>query len=279
LRPAPIIATYIGSPASSGASFIDYAIVDRVVAPLAEAHLYSERLVHLPHCYFINDRDHPIDDAPPARRDVGLPDDGFVFCCFNANFKIEPFIFDIWMRILRRLPGSVLWLLQLAPEVADNLRREAAARGIDADRLVFAPRLPKARHLVRHRLADLFLDTRYCTAHTTCSDALLAGLPVLTCPGGTFVSRVGASLLLATGLPELVVSDFEQYEERAVALARQPSELNLLRERLRANRPSCPAFDSARLVRNLERAYRLMWENHRSGQPPRHLAVSEGDLR
>jgi len=281
LRPAPIVATYLGFAGSSGASFIDYAIVDNFVAPPAEAHLYSERLVHLPHCYLINDREHPIDDSPLARRDVGLPDprvkpgDGFVFCCFNANYKIEPFIFDVWMRILRQLPGSVLWLLQLAPEVAENLRREAAARGVDPDRLVFAGKWPKARHLARHRLADLFLDTRYYTAHTTCSDALWTGLPVLTCPGDSFASRVAASLLLAAGLPELVAADFAQYEARALALAREPSELSRLRERLRANRLTCPAFDTTRLVRNFERAYRLMWANHLAGHPPRPLAVAE----
>ena len=274
-RPAPIIATYLGFPGSTGACFIDYAIVDRVVAPPAEAPLYSERLVHLPHCYQINDREHPIDDTPLARGDVGLPDDGFVFCCFNANYKIEPFIFDVWMRILRQVPGSVLWLLQLAPEVADNLRREAAARGVDTGRLVFARTLPKAQHLGRHRLADLFLDTRHISAHTTCSDALWAGLPVLTCPGESFASRVAASLLLAAGLPELVVPDFAQYEARAVALAREPSELRGLRERLQANRLTCPAFDTTRLVRNLERAYRLMWENYELGRPPRPIAVSD----
>ena len=279
LRPAPIVATYLGLAATTGASFIDYAIVDRVVAPFVEAHLYSERLVHLPHCYFINDRDHPIDDAPLARRDVGLPDDGFVFCCFNANFKIEPFIFDIWMRLLHQLPGSVLWLLQLAPETAVNLRREAAARGIDPSRLVFAARLPKARHLARHRLADLFLDTRHCTAHTTCCDALLAGLPVLTCPGETFASRVAASLLLATGLPELVAADFAQYEACALALGRDPLALRGLRARLQANRLTCPAFDTTRLVGSFERAYRLMWENYLFGRPPRPLSVPDGGSR
>ena len=279
LRPAPIIATYLGFPGSTGASFIDYAIVDRVVAPPAEAHLYSERLVHLAHCYQINDREHPIDRAPLTRRDVGLPDDGFVFCCFNAAYKIEPFIFDVWMRILHQVPGSVLWLLQQTPEVADNLRREASARGVDAGRLVFARTLPKARHLARLRLADLFLDTRYVSAHTTCSDALWAGLLVLTCPGTSFASRVAASLLLAAGLPELVVPDFTQYEARAVALAREPSALRGLRDRLQANRLTCPAFDTTRLVRNLERAYRLMWENYRAGNPPHQLTVSDEDSR
>jgi predicted O-linked N-acetylglucosamine transferase (SPINDLY family) len=171
----------------------------------------------------------------------------------------------------------VLWLLQGAPEVADNLRREAAARGVDAERLVFAAAWPKPRHLARHRLADLFLDTHYFTGHTTCSDALLAGLPVLTCPGDSFASRVAASLLLAAGLPELVAPDFAQYEACAIALARAPSELRRLRERLQAERLTCRAFDAARLVRNLERAYRLMWENHLSGQPPRPLSVADDD--
>jgi predicted O-linked N-acetylglucosamine transferase (SPINDLY family) len=279
LRPTPVVATYVGFPGSSGASFIDYAIVDRVVAPPTEAHLYSEQLVQLPHCYLISDRDHPIDDAPLLRSEAGLPDDDFVFCCFNANYKIEPFIFDVWMRILRQVPGSVLWLLQLAPEVADNLRREAVARGVDGGRLVFAGKRPKAQHLARHRLADLFLDTRYCTGHTTCSDALLAGLPVLTCPGDSFASRVAASMLQAAGLPELAVADFAQYEACAVALAREPAALNGLRERLRAQRPTCPAFDGTRLVRNLERAYRSMWEIHRAGKPPQPLTVSEDSPR
>jgi protein O-GlcNAc transferase len=277
LRPAPLVATYLGFPGSSGASFIDYAIVDHVVVPPPAAHLYSERLVHLPDCYLINDPAHPIDDTPLARRDAGLPDDGFVFCCFNTNYKIEPFIFDVWMRILRQVPGSALWLLQLAPEVAGNLRREAAARGIDGDRLVFAGMRRKAEHLARHRLADLFLDTRYYTAHTTCSDALCAGLPVLTCPGETFASRVAASLLQAAGLPELIAPDFTQYEARAIALAQEPAVLGQLRARLDANRLTCPAFDTNRVVRNLERAYRLMWETYLSGKPPQALAVSEGD--
>jgi predicted O-linked N-acetylglucosamine transferase (SPINDLY family) len=275
LRPAPIVATYLGFPGSSGAPFIDYAIVDSVVAPASEAHLYSERLVHLPHCYLINDRDHPIDGAPLTRRDAGLPDDGFVFCCFNGGQKIEPSIFDVWMRILRQVPGSVLWLLQLAPDVADNLRREAAARGIDGDRLVFGSKLPKPNHLARHRLADLFLDTRYCGAHTTCSDALLVGLPVLTCRGERFVARVATSLLLAAGLPELVVEDLAQYEARAVALAREPAQLGELRERLHTQRSICPAFDAQRLVRNFERAYRSMWETYLAGEPPRALTVRD----
>ena len=268
LRPAPIVATWLGFPGSTGASFIDYAIVDGVVAPVEEAHWFSERLAHLPHCYQINDRDHPIDDRPLARRDVDLPNNGFVFCCFNVGQKIDPGIFDVWMRILHAVPGSVLWLLQPPADGAQNLRREAASRGIDPGRLVFAGKRPKAQHLARHRLADLFLDTRYCGAHTTCSDALLAGLPVLTCPGETFASRVAASLLRAAGLPELVAADIADYESRAIRLAGEPAELRPLRERLRAERPTCPAFDAPRLVRDLERAYRRMWEDFEARGSP-----------
>lgn len=264
LRPAPIVVSYLGFPGSTGASFIDYAIVDRIVAPPEEAHLYSEWLIHLPNCYQINDRDHPIDERPLTRRGVGLPEDGFVFCCFNAGRKIEPTIFDVWMQILRQVPESVLWLLQQTAETADNLRREAASRGVDPARLVFAPMRPKAHHLARQRLADLFLDTRYFGAHTTCSDALLAGLPVLTCPGATFSSRVATSVLLAAGLPELVVPDLAAYEAQAIALARQPEELRRLRERLRKDGLTSPAFDARRLVRNLEDAYRRMWEGDRA---------------
>jgi predicted O-linked N-acetylglucosamine transferase (SPINDLY family) len=265
LRPAPVVATWLGFPGSCGASFIDYAIVDRIVAPSEEAHRFTERLVHLPHCYQINDRDHPIDEAPLARRDAGLPDEGAVFCCFNASFKIEPVIFDVWMRILHRVAGSVLWLLQPLGEGADNLRTEAASRGVDPARLIFAAKQAKAQHLARHRLADLFLDTRWYGAHTTCSDALLAGLPVLTCQGDTFAARVAASLLLAASLPELVMPDFAAYEARAVALAQQPEELRRLRDRLRAARSSSSAFDADRLVRGLERAYRWMWEQLETG--------------
>lgn len=275
LRPAPITAAYLGFPGSSGASFIDYVIADHVVAPEGEAARFTEKLIRLPHCYQINDPDHPVDPTPLSRGDVGLPDAGIVFCCFNAGFKIEPFIFDLWMRILRQVPQSALWLLRGPREMADNLAAEAVARGVDPARLVFAAPWPKTRHLARLRLADLFLDTRYYTAHTTCSDALLAGLPVLTCAGGSFASRVAASLLAAAGLPDLILPDFAAYEARAVALAQQPRNLQRLRERLLSGRSSCPAFDAARLVRNLERAYRQIWRNYAAGNPPRELTVVE----
>lgn len=278
LRPAPIVATYLGFPGSSGAAFIDYAIVDPIVAPPAEASLYSEKLVHLPNCYQVNDGEQPIDQSPVQRSDCGLPAAGTVFCCFNNNYKLEPFIFDVWMGILKQAPGSVLWLLRLTPGFEDNLRREASARGVDPDRLVFARKMAKPMHLARHRLADLFLDTRYYTAHTSCSDALWAGLPVLTCPGNTFASRVSASILRAAGLPELIVPSFEDYERRAVHLGTHPADLTAIRDKWAAQRMTCALFDTRRFARNLERAYRLIWENYLAGNSPRQLSVSEDAL-
>jgi len=275
LRPAPVIMTYLGFPGSSGADFIDYAIVDKIVVLRSEERFYSEKLVYLPNCYQVNDREQPIDTAPIRRADCRLPEEGFVFCCFNNNYKLEPFIFDIWMRILKKVPGSVLWLLQLTPEFEGNIRREAGERGVDPDRIVFADKIGKARHLGRHRLADLFLDTRYYTAHTTCTDALWAGLPVLTCPGETFASRVSSSILLAAGLPELIAPDFGAYEARAVELAQRPAELQAFRESLAANRLTCPLFDTARFARNLEQGFRLVWHNHLDGKPPSHFIVDE----
>jgi len=275
LRPAPVIAAYLGFPGSSGAAFIDYAIVDSIVVPPSEAPFYSEKLVHLPNCYQVNDREQPIDSSPVDRRDHGLPAEAMVFCCFNNNYKLEPFIFDVWMRILKQVPGSVLWLLRLTPEFEDNLRREASARGVDPDRLVFAQKAPKPKHLARHRLADLFLDTRYYTAHTSCSDALWAGLPVLTCPGATFASRVSASILAAAGLPELVAPSFEEYERRAIEWGTRRADLKVIRDKWAPQRMTCALFDTARFARNIEQAYRLIWENHLAGNPPRQLSVSE----
>jgi len=275
LRPAPVIMTYLGFPGSSGADFIDYAIVDKIVVLRSEERFYSEKLVYLPNCYQVNDRDQPIDQAPLKRADCRLPEEGFVYCCFNNNYKLEPFIFDVWMRILKKVPGSVLWLLQLTPEFETNIRGEAADRGVDPNRIVFADKIGKAKHLGRHRLANLFLDTRYYTAHTTCTDALWAGLPVLTCPSETFASRVSSSIVSAAGLPELIVSDFGAYEARAVELAERPAELQALREKLAANRLTCPLFDTARFARNLERGFRLVWQNHLAGAPPSHFVVNE----
>jgi protein O-GlcNAc transferase len=208
-----------------------------------------------------------------------LPDQGMVFCCFNNSFKILPEMFDIWMRILRTVEGSVLWLLELNPVATDNLCREAAARGVAPERLLFAPRMPVANHLARHRLADLFLDTLPYNAHTTASDALWAGLPVLTCVGSTFAGRVAASLLTAVGMPELIASSLEEYEARALELARNPGMLTDLKVKLAHNRKTYPLFDTARFTRHIETAYRQMVERSRRGLPRESFAVLAGAPR
>ena len=207
--------------------------------------------------------------------DLGLPDTGFVFCCFNDNYKITPNVFSVWMRILHAVDDSVLWLFEDNPTAAGNLRREAAARGIAPQRLVFARRLPNAEHLARHRCADLFLDTLPYGAHTTASDALWAGLPVLTCLGETFAGRVGASLLNAIQLPELITTAPDAYEELAIELARNPARLAALKAKLARNRLATPLFDTARFTRHIEAAYAAMMERHRAGLSPDHIQLAQ----
>ena len=208
-----------------------------------------------------------------GRREFGLPERGFVFCCFNTNYKIEPDVFAAWMRLLARVPGSVLWLLDGGEAVRRNLQREAASHGVAAERLVFAPRLPHAEHLARHACADLFVDTFYCGAHTTAADALWAGLPVLACLGDTMASRIGAGIVRAAGLPELIASDRAAYEATALRLATQPQELAELRARLARSRSTCALFDTAQRVRELDLAFETMWQRHRAGLPPESFAV------
>ena len=275
LHPAPVTVGFLRFPGSSGADFVDYMLTDRVVTRPEERQYYSEQLVFLPNCYQPNDWTQEIDPAPISRAEFGLPDDAFVFSCFNNHYKIEPFIFDLWMRLLHQVPKSLLWVMCVNPQMESNLKREGEARGIAADRIISAKKVPKARHLARQRLADLFLDTRYYTSHTTGSDALWGGLPVLTCPGDSFASRVTASLLMAAGLPEMVVSTFEDYERRAIHLATHPAELKAIRDKWVAQRTTCALFDTKRFVRNLERAYRLIWDDYAAGRPPRQLFVTE----
>ena len=249
-RPAPVQATWLGYAGSSGAPFLDYCIADAVVAPDASA--FSEKLLQLPHCFFPTDASRTI--APPPRRaEAGLPPDGFVFCSFNQNWKFTAPVFAVWMQLLQRVEGSVLWLKQPA-EAADNLRAAARAHGVDPARLVFASHADAPDHLARHALADLFLDTLPYNAHATACDALWAGLPVLTCAGTAFAGRVAASMLTALGLPELIAQTLEEYEARALELARNPARLKALRERLTAARTSAPLFDTPRFTRNLETA-------------------------
>jgi predicted O-linked N-acetylglucosamine transferase (SPINDLY family) len=273
-RPAPIQVNYLGYPGTTGADFIDYIIVDPFVVPPDQQSFYREKLVHLPDCYQCNDDKRVIAEQTPSRVQCGLPKHGFVFCCFNNTYKITPVFFDIWMRLLRAVPGSVLWLLGMNASAKGNLAREAAARGVEPERLVFAPPLPVAKHLARCRLADLFLDTLPVNAHTTASDALWAGLPLLTCAGNTFAGRVAGSLLCAIGLDELVTTSLEEYEALALRLAQEPEALARLRARLAQNRLTHPLFDTARSTGNLEAAYRRMWEIWRAGQPPAAFSVS-----
>jgi predicted O-linked N-acetylglucosamine transferase (SPINDLY family)/glycosyltransferase involved in cell wall biosynthesis len=268
LRPAPVQVNFLGYPGTMGAEFIDYIVGDRFVTPAGEAGHFSESLAILPDCYQVNDRRRQVAETPP-RRKLGLPDGAFVFCCFNQTYKILPEFFAAWMRMLQGVPGSVLWLLEWNPFVAQNLRREATARGVDPARLIFAPSLPLAEHLGRLPAADLFLDTLPVNAHTTASDALWAGLPLLTCTGETFVSRVAESLLTAVGLPELVTRGVADYEALGLRLARAPEELLALRNKLSVNRKTAPLFDTPRFVRNLETAYEAMWRIHAAGGAPR----------
>lgn len=250
-RPAPVQVAWLGYPGSMGATFIDHAVVDATVVPPEAAKHYSERLVYMPHTYQVNDDEQVIAEAP-TRQEAGLPAKGFVFCSFCAHYKLEPKVFAAWMRILEAVPGSVLWLVGGFEQAHGNLRAAAQAHGIDAKRLVFAPREKKAQHLGRHRLADLFLDTFAYNGHTTMSDALWTGLPAITVPGRTFATRVGASLLKAIGMEEMIAPDVEAYVQLAIDLARDPKQLAAARAKLESNRLSAPLFDTAGFVRDFE---------------------------
>jgi predicted O-linked N-acetylglucosamine transferase (SPINDLY family) len=250
-------------------------IVDQFVVPVDQTQYYSEALVYLPHCYQVNDRKRLIGPTSQRRADHGLPEEAFVFCCFNDGFKITPQMFDVWMRLLGQVPGSVLWLLADNAWVEGNLRREAAARGVDPNQLVFAARQPLPQHLARHRLADLFLDTVPYSAHTTASDALWAGLPALTLAGRGFAARVAASLLRAVGLPELVTSNLAEYGQSALQLASRPDELHALRRRLEEARNGSVLFNTDRTRRDIEAAYLQMWDIHLRGEQPHQFTVGE----
>ena len=272
-RPAPVQVSFLGYPGTMGAPWIDYILADRTVIPPGHEAFFDEQVVHLPDSYQVNDRGRPAAAQGPSRAEAGLPEAGFVFCSFNAPVKIAPEMFAVWMRLLAQVEGSVLWLLGEEPALQRNLRREAAARGIAPERIVFAPRLGSEPHLWRHRHADLFLDTLPYNAHTTASDALWTGLPVVTCPGGAFAARVGASLLGAIGLPELIAETLEAYEALALELATDRVKLAAVRTKLAANRLTTPLFDTDRFRQHLEAAYTTMWERHRQGLPPAGFAV------
>ena len=276
-RPSPIQVNYVGFPGSLGADFYDYIVGDATVLPFDRQPFFSESIVHLPDCYLPNDSRRPPAAHTPSREEAGLPSDGFVFCCFNNSYKITPGIFEIWMRLLKQVGGSVLWLYADRASAEVNLRREAETRGVDPGRLVFARRLPQADHLARHCLADLFLDTLPYNAHTTAADALWSGLPVVTCLGESFAGRVAASLLRAINMPDLVTPDLESYERLALRLASEPTLLKDISERLQQNRLSRPLFDTDRYRRNLEAAYMMMWERWQRGEKPASFAVTPAD--
>jgi predicted O-linked N-acetylglucosamine transferase (SPINDLY family) len=264
--PAPIRVNYLGYPGTSGASYLDYIVVDAVIAPPGSENEFSEAVVRLPHCYQSNSA-RTVGETP-SRAACGLPENGLVFAALHNAFKITPDLFSAWMRILQKVPGSVLWLLEANEIQKANLIREAAARGVDGARLVFAPKLDQAEHLARHAHADLFLDTWHCNGHTTGSDALWCGVPLITCVGAAFPGRVGASLLTAAGLPELITRSLAEYEALAIRLAQNPVSLAALKEKLRAARETAPLFDVDASARALERAYERMWERERHGLAP-----------
>lgn len=276
-RPAPIQASWWGYAGPLGASYIDYALVDPVVAPAETRALFAEKLCYLPHCYMPNDRWPPTTAATPSRAEAGLPQSGVVFCSFCAAYKIEPEIFALWLSILKQVPGSVLWLFDELPEATRNLKAAAAAAGLEEGRLVFGPRMPKPAHLARLKLADLMLDTLTYGGHTTLSDALSVGLPAISKIGDSFPSRVGASCLRAVGLSELVVDRLADYEALAVRLGRDPAALAALRARLASLLPTAPFFDMARLVKNLERGFDRIWRLYRAGEAPRDIAIVESE--
>jgi predicted O-linked N-acetylglucosamine transferase (SPINDLY family) len=274
LRPAPIQVNYLGFPASMGAAYMDYIIADRVVVPAEEEGCYSEKIVRLPGTFQANDPARKIGDAPRTRTEAGLPEAGFVFCAFSNSYKITPALFDVWMRLLRQVDGSLLWLLGGSAAVENNLRREAEARGVPPQRLIFAPRLGYSGYLRRYQLADLFLDTAPFNAGATASDALWAGLPLITCSGEAFAGRMAASLLHAVGLPELVTSSLEDYERMALALAPDRAAIDRLKATLVQNRATCALFDTARFRRQLEAAFQIMWDRHQAGAPAASFVVS-----
>jgi len=258
-RPAPVQAKYMGFPGTSGSDFIDFIIADELVAPRDQHSFFSEKIAALPDTLWVTDTKRAIAETP-SRREAGLPEQGFVFCCFNHNWKITPPIFDVWMRLLKQVDGSVLWLLEGNSSIRENLCRQAAVRGIAETRLIFAGRTTPDRHLARQKLADLFLDTLPYNAHTTASDALWVGLPVVTLPGKSFPARVAASILKAANLSELIARDLDDYEKLALQLARDPTALAAIRAGLKAGRENAPLFDTVRFTRNLEAAYAAMLE-------------------
>ncbi|HEX7852555.1 MAG TPA: tetratricopeptide repeat protein [Sphingobium sp.] len=273
-RMAPVQIAYLGYPGSVGGDFMDYIIADSIVIPEGHEQHYSERVLRIPGSYQANDNRRAIGTCPDDRTALGLPEKGFVFCSFNKNYKTTPREYDIWMRLLNKVEGSVLWMFKANQWAEDNLRKEALARGIDPERLIFADKMEHADHLARHRHADLFLDTFAVNAHTTASDALWGGLPVLTLAGQQFAARVAASLLHAIDLPELITTTEAEYEAKALDLALSPEKLAALRARLAANRLTTPLFDTVAHTRRIEAAYEAAHRRWQQGLAPDHITIA-----
>ena len=262
-RAAPIQVSYLGYPGTMGAEYIDYLIADKTLIPYESQQFYTEKIAYMPHSYQVNDRSRVISDRVFTKQEAGLPEEGFVFACFNSNYKITPDVFDVWVRLLKSVEGSVLWLYQENETAALNLRKEAKKRGLAPERLVFAPKMELSEHLARHKLADLFIDTLPCNAHTTASDALWAGLPILTCMGESFASRVAASLLNAIEMPELITGSLIEYEALAISLGNDPQRVQVLKQKLEQNKLTTPLFDSTLFTKDIENLYEQMWERDR----------------
>lgn len=272
-RIAPVQINYLGNPGSIGADFIEYMIVDKVTVPETHKKCLSEKPIYLPHCYQPNDDQRQIPQRDTKRADFGLPETGFVFCSFNNTYKITPREFDIWMRLLDKVDGAVLWLFKGNDDAAQNLRKEAQSRGIDPDRLIFAEKLPEAEHLARHKHADLLLDTFNVNAHTTASDALWAGLPLVTLPGKQFAARVAASILSAANLPELIAKDEAGYEAIALDLALHPEKIAAMKQKLQAEIKTCPLFDTVGYTRDLEAGFEAAYDRFLQGLAPDDIEV------
>ena len=276
-RIAPIQVNYLGYPGTSGAPYMDYILGDPVIIPPEDFDFYTEKVAHLPHCYLPNDSTKRIAEKMPSRAEVGLPDDAFVFCCFNNSYKFNAETFEVWMKLLQRVPNSVFWLSEVNETAKSNLRYRAQANQVNPDRLIFASRTKNLEdHLSRLRLGDLFLDTTRYNAHTTASDALWAGLPLITCLGGSFPGRVAASLLYAIGLRELITPSLADYEDLAFRLATNPHLLSDIRSRLALNKTDHPLFDTKQFTENMESVLMEMWTRYQQGHPPDHLIKSSG---
>jgi predicted O-linked N-acetylglucosamine transferase (SPINDLY family) len=272
-RAAPIQISYLGYPGTMGISSIDYLIADKVLIPADDKSAYSEQIIYLPHSYQVNDSQRSFLRENYTREEFSLPAEGFIFCCFNNNWKITPEVFSCWMQILSAVKNSVLWLFEDNPTAAVNLREEASNRNIDPNRIVFAKRMSHEKHLARYRLGDLFLDTLPYNAHTTASDALWTGLPVLTCMGNSFAGRVAASLLTNIGLPELITRSLQEYESLAIELATNPDKLTQIKTKLAENRLTTPLFDTPLFTKHIEAAYQAVYDRYQSGLQPDHIYV------